>query len=145
MNRKLANRIQRYENGYHRPDPLERDIKAQIIELLEVAGWGVFDMSQRKRVEGGLVSFPDLIAFKHNVTLLIECKTARGQLREGQKMFREVIAGHEGTHLRYVLARDVDDVAREINKAAVAILTSNSDVLSISPELVRDLRRIAQL
>lgn len=93
----------------------EAVIQRQSVELLTRAGWFVTVFSQRKRVEGGIVSHPDVEAIKHGVTLKIEFKRADGALRPGQVEYAERIKPHLSPSLRYCVARSVDDVERIIS------------------------------
>ena len=89
----------------------ERDTQRQIVELLRRAGWQVRVISQPTAARAQLVGLPDLIAFKHGATLLVEVKSEKGKLRSAQSEFRARMTEQAGENLRYVLARDVDDVA----------------------------------
>ncbi len=62
----------------------ERDTQRQIVELLRRAGWQVRVISQPTAARAQLVGLPDLIAFKHGVTLLVEVKSEKGKLRPAQ-------------------------------------------------------------
>jgi len=77
-------------------------------ELLRAAGWMVRSFSQDIRTRRALAGFPDTVAFKHGVTLLVESKTRTGRLRDKQQQFYDDIAPHLGPCLWYVLARDVE-------------------------------------
>lgn len=89
----------------------ERDTQRQIVDLLRRAGWLVCVTSQPTAARAQLVGLPDLIAFKHGVTFLIEVKAERGKLRPAQVDFYTKLAEHTGPNLCYMVARDVDEVA----------------------------------
>ena len=97
----------------------ERVIQHQIVTLLRAAGWQVCVISQPTAARAQLVGLPDLIAFKHGATLLVEVKSVRGKLRPAQSVFRARVEGHTGPNLRYCLARNVDDVLAVLALAAI--------------------------
>lgn len=89
----------------------EAELRAIIRDALRQMGWMVRDLSQRKRVEGGLTDMPDLIAWKHGRTLMIETKHGRNDLRAGQRDFAREIDSHcDPRSLVYCVARSLDDV-----------------------------------
>jgi len=97
-------------------DPLERVVKARHIRMLEEAGFKVCDLSQPRAVYGGLVNFPDVIAFYNESTVLIEEKKKGGPVREGQVKFGIEIAPHTGKHLRHLIAPTDDQLWNVINE-----------------------------
>lgn len=90
----------------------ERNIQSAIIDRLRWHGWMVRELSQPRAVSGSMVGMPDVIAFRHGHTLLIECKSKKGKLRASQHIFRAEILTHESSTLRYVVMNDVDAFAR---------------------------------
>ena len=92
----------------------EAEIKAGIKDALRRAGWKLFDSADNRRVRKQLAGLPDLVCFRHGVTLLIEAKSATGRLEPSQLMFREIIKGHTGASLLYCVARGIDDLPPEV-------------------------------
>jgi len=88
-------------------DASESDVQRQVVEALEAAGWEVLITSQDRSTRGQSRGLPDLLCWKHNHSLLIECKSVRGRLRGSQRRFKERIAPHEGPHLRYIVVKHV--------------------------------------
>jgi hypothetical protein len=60
----------------------------EITQALEKIGCSVYDAS----AVGG--SFPDLVVGKHGITMLIEVKTPKGRLKEGQEKWHSEWKGH---------------------------------------------------
>jgi hypothetical protein len=89
----------------------EAELRQHIIDALRQMGWVARDLSQRRKVEGGLKDMPDILAWKMGRTLMIETKHGRGKLRAGQAEFAEDIAPHcDPRTLIYCTARSMDDV-----------------------------------
>jgi len=86
----------------------ESDVQRQVVEALEAAGWEVLITSQDRSTRGQSRGLPDLLCWKHNHTLYVECKSVRGRLRGSQRRFKERIAPHEGPHLRYIVVKHPD-------------------------------------
>lgn len=89
----------------------ERSIQSAIVDRLRWHGWVVRELSQPRAVFGELIGVPDVIAWKMGHTLLIECKSKRGKLRESQIAFFDEIEPHIATTLQYAMANDVDRFA----------------------------------
>jgi hypothetical protein len=77
-----------------------------LVEYLRSAGWSVLYVSVRNG--------PDLVAGKHGVNVLIECKTGKGRLRAGQKAWGEQWRGDQVYVLRAV--EDAEALTKAINK-----------------------------
>ena len=92
----------------------ESEIKKPIKELLRRCGWVVFDTADSRVTRRQLASLPDLIAFRHDCTLLIEAKSATGRPRPGQIEFGCRIAPHLGQHLHYCVAKSLDDLPKDV-------------------------------
>ncbi len=60
--------------------------------------------------------FPDVIAFKHGVTLLMEIKSQKGKLRPEQQEFADKISAHTAPTLIYLVARSLKDVLETLEK-----------------------------
>lgn len=88
----------------------ERELQHQIVALLRAAGWYVRVFSAHRSAPRQIAGWVDVVAFRHGVTLLIECKSRSGRLRDDQLAFAESIAPHLCDTLRYVVARSLDDV-----------------------------------
>ena len=93
---------------------MERQIQKAIVELLRRLGWHVVVFSSYRGVNQSIAGWPDVVAFRNEKTLLIECKSERGKLRAAQQRFARAVAPHLGPHLRYIVARSVEDVAHLI-------------------------------
>lgn len=93
----------------------ERELRQGIVTLLRTCGWCVMPTSQPGMTKGGQSGLPDILAFRHDTTLLIECKTPTGTLRPSQAAFRDTIISHVGPHLHYIVASSVDDVMEFCN------------------------------
>lgn len=101
----------------------EHAIQNGIRLALGKAGWLCFrcNVGTVRTADGGFFStglpngFPDLIAFgPSGQLLLIECKSAKGRLREDQKAFRAEI---ERRGFAYVIARTPEDALRACERA----------------------------
>jgi hypothetical protein len=88
----------------------ERKIQAEIVQFLRQVGYFVVVTSANTPQANGIAGMTDLLAFKHDSVLLIECKSATGNLRPSQQAFYAAIAAHLGQHVQYVVARSLDDV-----------------------------------
>lgn len=89
----------------------EAALRKIICDGLRQMGWMVRDVSQRRKVEGGLMDAPDIFAWKAGRTLLIETKSGKNKLREGQARFGAEIAPHcDPRTLIYCVAHSMDDV-----------------------------------
>ena len=76
---------------------------AEIRNALRAAGWSVYDAGG----VGG--SFPDLVVGAAGLTFLVECKTGRGRLSEGQLEFARLWRGGP-----VVIARSAEDALAAI-------------------------------
>lgn len=76
----------------------------------------VREMSQRHAVHGDMIGMPDVIAWKHGMTLLIECKKRGGRMRQSQKNFLVEITPHLGDKLHYLLAFNEDELIAFLGK-----------------------------
>ena len=83
----------------------ESEIQRQVVEALEAAGWEVLVTAQDRATRKQSRGLPDLLCWKHDHTLYVECKKTRGRLSESQCRFAYRITGHEGPHLRYIVIR----------------------------------------
>lgn len=88
----------------------ESAIQAAVVKKLRDAGWFVKVTSQDKAVRRQSAGLPDVLAWRGNHSLLIECKTPGGKLRCSQIEFRININPHEGLNLRYLIISDPDQV-----------------------------------
>ncbi len=86
----------------------ESQIVANCTEYLRRSGWMVKVFAQDKPTRRQSAGWVDLAAFKHGVTLLVECKARTGKRREAQTKFYDDLHEHLGRCLRYSLARDVE-------------------------------------
>jgi len=82
----------------------ETEVQGEIVNKLRSSGWFVTITSQTKSTQRQMSGFPDLVAFRDNITLLIECKGEGGKLRESQTKFVDRIHEHLGDHLFYIEA-----------------------------------------
>lgn len=89
----------------------ERYVQRQVVLFLRRFGWFVVNTSGSWKSARGMKGFPDLIAFKQGVTLLIECKAFGAGLRLGQEKFRKKIIHQQGGTLNYCVihAGEFDD------------------------------------
>lgn len=93
----------------------EAELRQCIIAALRQMGWVARDLSQRRKVEGGLKDLPDIFAWKRGRTLMIETKHGANDLRDGQARFASDIAPHcDPRTLIYCVARSLDDVLRAL-------------------------------
>jgi hypothetical protein len=95
-----------------RPTVSERQIQDAIKERLYLHGWEVFEISQPRRVSGGIIGVSDLIGVKHGVTIFVESKKPGEDLRPSQVRFAERLRPHLRATLSYTKADDVDEFAR---------------------------------
>jgi len=86
----------------------ESDVQAACVELLETIGFEVLATSQDRAMRRHVKGLTDLIAWRHNVTLFIECKRPGGKLRKSQKEFRDRMLPHIGLNLHWWLIDDVE-------------------------------------
>jgi len=87
----------------------ESAIQAEIVKRLRAAGWYVIVTSQDRRTRKQLADIPDLICFRCGMTLLVECKTPMGQMRQGQVDFQCDMLPHLGRSLAYRVMRYPED------------------------------------
>jgi hypothetical protein len=92
----------------------EAALRCDIRDTLRKMDWLVVDTSQDKKARGGLRSFPDLVCFKNDRTMLVETKFGKNDLANGQLDFADRISAHTGSHLIYCVARSLDDVLQAI-------------------------------
>ena len=92
-------------------DVKESDVQHACVELLEACSWEVIVTSQDRATRRHVQGLTDLIAWRDNVTLFIECKRPGGKLRHSQKRFRDRILPHAGPNLHYLVVDDVDSLA----------------------------------
>ena len=85
----------------------ESQIVTNCAEYLRRSGWFVTVHAQDRSVRRQQAGWPDISAFRHGTTLLVECKTRTGKLRDAQERFHDQILPHIGPYLWYILARDV--------------------------------------
>ncbi len=86
-------------------DATEAELAAEVTKRLREAGWYVIATSQHKSTPQQMRGFPDRVAFRDGVTLLLELKAAGGELNDAQRKFAEAIAPHVGPHLNYGIIR----------------------------------------
>jgi len=92
----------------------ERKIQAEIVQFLRQVGYFVVVTSANTPQANGIAGMPDLLAFKADQVLMIECKSATGNLRPSQQAFYAAIAAHLGQHVQYIVARRLEDVMSAI-------------------------------
>lgn len=90
----------------------ERAIQLAIVAYLRKIGYYVIVTSTNSPQAANIAGLPDILAFKHDTILLIECKTATGNLRPSQQVFQSKILEHTGKHVQYIVARSMDDVLK---------------------------------
>jgi Holliday junction resolvase len=90
----------------------ESQVQHETVKRLKSAGWFVLVTSQDKATRKHVAGLPDLLAFRNNHTLLIECKGDGGKPRQSQVEFRVNIRPHEGENLHYVIVWHPDDLDR---------------------------------
>jgi len=93
---------------------LEAALVRDIADYLRMLGWHVVVFSTYKRMPASVAGWPDIVAFMRDCVLLVECKVGRCALRPSQVAFRERISPHCGQHVRYIVARTIDDVMRAV-------------------------------
>ncbi len=59
----------------------EREIQHAIVDYLRHAGWYVRVLSAAREMPAQFSGLPDVVAFRHGHTLLVEVKGSRGRLR----------------------------------------------------------------
>lgn len=98
----------------------ESAIVALLSGYLRGAGWVVIVFAQDRAVRRQSAGWVDIAAFKHDVTLLIECKTRTGRVRDSQERLFDNLLQHTGPHLWHVLVRSLEalgQVVRMIEEA----------------------------
>ena len=83
----------------------ERYVQRQVILYLRKFGWHAINTSGAWRAARGMAGFPDIIAFKTGSTILIECKSATGELRPAQEKFKKRLMPCLGYYLSYYIAK----------------------------------------
>jgi len=78
--------------------------------ILEAGGWVVRSMNYHKATPRGMHGFPDMIAFKGGVTLLLEIKGDGDRIRPDQEQFFNEVKPHTGMCLRYFLVHDIEQI-----------------------------------
>lgn len=118
----------------------ESRLKAEVVAWLEANGWEVFIFDDRRRTRKATAGWPDVVAFKSDVVLLIELKAEGGKLRPAQIDFIHRMMPHCGAHVRYVVAFDLfvmQAVANQQVPPTMQTLTHSGVIRS--PEDERDL------
>jgi hypothetical protein len=90
------------------------ELTKNIVTLLTTAGYVVKFFNHNAPMPQGARGMTDIIAFCVDHTLLIEVKGTGDRIRPAQAAFAERLQPHLGAHLRYVVARSVEDVADAI-------------------------------
>jgi len=85
----------------------EAPLAQRCADALRDAGWAVTVFAARRSVPKQMKGWPDIVAFRRDVTLLIECKSRTGTLREGQEIFKDGVWPETGPHLHYIELRDL--------------------------------------
>jgi len=81
----------------------ESELVAELVRRLRDTGWFTVVLAQDIRTRKQLAGLPDIMAWRNDVTLLIEAKGEGGQLRDSQIEFMQRIREHEGLHLYYLV------------------------------------------
>lgn len=90
----------------------EAGLVRAVAERLRAAGWLVIVTAQDHSTRRQLSGLPDVLAFRDDCALLLECKTPTGKLRPSQLGFWEQIRPHCGAHVVHRVVRwerDVDE------------------------------------
>lgn len=90
----------------------EAETQHAVVEFLRAAGWVVKVFSQSKRTQQQLTGWVDVFAVRNDHVLLIESKSATGRRSDDQLRFALSLLGHIGPHVKYVVARSLDDVLK---------------------------------
>jgi len=95
----------------------ESEVQGEIVEFLRKTGWVVKVFAWNRSVPKQMKGWFDVVAFKNDMVLLIECKAKgkRNNLREGQKRFHETVRPHTGEHVILVVADDLQQILEIIN------------------------------
>lgn len=85
----------------------EAPLVQRCVDALREAGWQVTVFAAPRSVPPQMKGWPDIVAFRRDVTLLIECKSRTGSLRECQEDFQAAVWPETGPHLHYIELRDL--------------------------------------
>jgi hypothetical protein len=94
----------------------ETPIKHQIRDYLKIQGFFQFWNMQGMACYPGL---PDRVAVKEDYIFYIEVKRQSGDLNKNQKKFKIDFEPHTGKHVRYILARSLEDVASVVRECGL--------------------------
>lgn len=98
-------------------DRSEAEIQREVVKRLRAAGWFVRVFAQSRRTQKQLAGWPDVVAFRRDVLLLLECKRPTKKLEPEQVKFRIAVNPHLGRHLIYRVVRYPEDVAEWTEEA----------------------------
>lgn len=91
-------------------------IANEIKQVMESAGWRVFNFASHKRVARGSVAFTDNVYIRGGVSIYAEIKAGRDVLSEKQlDLLQFMRNGNTGPGLIYVLATCSDEVTQYVN------------------------------
>lgn len=82
----------------------ESAIQANIVKWLRERGWFVLVTSSNRKMPRQMRGLPDVLAWKGNVFLMVECKSPGCERRDSQVSFWEHVYPHLGPNVIYVLA-----------------------------------------
>lgn len=85
----------------------ENIVKAAVKKYLYYKGWFCFPILQGLGAHKGI---SDRIAVKGDVTLFIECKSPKRNQSPDQVRFGNTIDYHGGSHLHYIVVREIKDL-----------------------------------
>ena len=100
--------VRRRRNGTVTTGPSEKELQADVIGLLKLAGWIVYHTFDSRRSAPG---FPDLIAIRGKRLLALELKTSTGKATEDQYAWLRAFAGVERVEAYIVRPETVDELA----------------------------------
>ena len=78
--------------------------------ILEAAGWVTMTMNSNRYTPRGMRGFPDIVAFRHGMTILIEVKGDGDRKKPTQQEFFEAVKPHLGMTLRWYLVHDIEQI-----------------------------------
>lgn len=89
----------------------EADLVRAVVERLRASGWLVVVTAQDRSTRRQSSGLPDVLAFRADVCLLLECKTPTGKLRPSQIEFGAQVQPHTGDHVVHRVVRWESDVS----------------------------------
>ena len=92
----------------------------QGLGVLRGSGWLAFSMNSNRYTPRGMKGFTDIIAFRHDVTLVIEVKGDGDKEQPSQKKFALDILPHLGDHIHHFIIENIEEIEDIVEMRMIA-------------------------